>query len=535
MSRYRVLPLLVLAGALLFALVVPLGDPAAVHAVDLEAVYLAPGAGHPFGTDQLGRDVWVRSAQALRLSLLLALFSSVASTVIGVGVGVAAASAGGVLDRMAMRLIDTVNAVPHLLLGVVVLALWPGNWWAIVASIALTHWTQVARIVRARLIEVREAEYVALSRACGASPAAIWFTHLVPAVAPQAAIALVLQLPHAIWHESALSFLGVGLPPQSASLGLLLEDARGGILSGAWWLLVFPAALLVLVSWAAAALAHPVSFRPAGPRRAARHMRRAQAAAARPAAGPGGAYLATDGLTVCDPARPDRPPLVQEVDYLAHRGAVNMILGPSGAGKSTLLRALSGLLSPQLQADGRILVDGRALGPRDLAVERGRRLVFVPGSAATALNPVRSVGAALGRERRRHGLDASIPALATSLAELDLAPRLLNHYPHELSGGQAQRVVLALGLVAGCDILVLDEPTSALDPDSAGILQGVLRRLADGGCTVIMVTHDRALARQLGDRVALFENGRLTAQGSVAELLGLRPTPPASEQSVEVL
>ncbi len=153
-----------------------------------------------------------------------------------------------------MRLVDVTNALPHLLLAVVIVALWRGQWWAIVLSIVLTHWTQVARIVRSRLLAERTADYVLLARASGASSAAIWCTHLIPAVAPQAAIALVLQLPHAIWHESSLSFLGVGLPPESASLGLLLEDARGGLLAGAWWLLVFPAGLLVLVSWSTASL-----------------------------------------------------------------------------------------------------------------------------------------------------------------------------------------------------------------------------------------------------------------------------------------
>ena len=270
MSRPKVLPLVLLALAVLYAILVPWLQPLDPRAVDLGRVLQAPSAAYPFGTDQLGRDVWIRSAQALRLSLLLALLASACSTVLGVGVGMLAAWRGGWVDRVAMRLVDTTNALPHLLLAVVIVALWRGQWWAIVLSIALTHWTQVARIVRSRLVSERGADYVALARASGAGTRAVWFTHLLPAVAPQAAIALVLQLPHAIWHESALSFLGVGLPPESASLGLLLEDARGGLLSGAWWLLAFPAGLLVLVSWSTASLvdvAQVPRFRAVGFRR----------------------------------------------------------------------------------------------------------------------------------------------------------------------------------------------------------------------------------------------------------------------------
>ncbi|MCO1337844.1 ABC transporter permease, partial [Kocuria polaris] len=240
--------------AVLYAVLVPWLQPLDPRAVDLSAVLRAPSAEHPFGTDQLGRDVWIRSAQALRMSLMLALLASLASTVLGVGIGWLAAWRGGVVDRVLMRLVDATNAMPHLLLAVMIVALWPGRWWAIILSIALTHWTQVARIVRSRLISERTADYVHLARAGGAPASFIAFTHLIPAIAPQAAIALALQLPHAIWHESALSFLGVGLPPESASLGLLLEDARGGLASGAWWLLVFPAGLLVLVGQATAAL-----------------------------------------------------------------------------------------------------------------------------------------------------------------------------------------------------------------------------------------------------------------------------------------
>ena len=152
MSRPRLLPLALLGLAVLYAVLVPWLQPLDPRAVDLEAVLQAPSPEHFFGTDQLGRDVWIRSAQGLRMSLLLALLASGFSTVLGVGVGLLAAWRGGLVDRIAMRLVDATNALPHLLLAVVIVALWRGQWWAIVLSIALTHWTQVARIVRSRLL-----------------------------------------------------------------------------------------------------------------------------------------------------------------------------------------------------------------------------------------------------------------------------------------------------------------------------------------------------------------------------------------------
>lgn len=243
---------LVLLG--LYSFVVPAVAQVDSRIVDLDAYLQPPSAAHLMGTDLLGRDLFVRCAQALQISLLLAATAAVVSTVIGVVVGTLAAVFGGLVDKLVMRSVDALNALPHLLLGVVIASLWRGQWWAIVASIGLTHWTQIARIVRSEILSLRGREHVEAAVTSGASRRQIWATHLIPAVVPQALIAVVLTLPHAIWHESALSFLGVGLPPNDPSLGTLLEDAREGILSGGWWLLVFPAVLLTAACLAVAGL-----------------------------------------------------------------------------------------------------------------------------------------------------------------------------------------------------------------------------------------------------------------------------------------
>lgn len=238
----------------LYCLIVPAVTHVDPRVVDLDGYLQPPSAEHPMGTDLLGRDLFVRSAQALRISLLLAAVAAVVSTVLGVLVGTIAATVGRWVDALMMRSVDALNALPHLLFGVVIASLWRGQWWAIVASIGLTHWTQIARIVRSEILSVRNREHVHAAVVSGASRRQVWATHLVPAVVPQALIAVVLTLPHAIWHESTLSFLGVGLPPNDPSLGTLLEDAREGILSGAWWMLGFPALLLTVACLAVAGI-----------------------------------------------------------------------------------------------------------------------------------------------------------------------------------------------------------------------------------------------------------------------------------------
>jgi ABC-type dipeptide/oligopeptide/nickel transport system permease subunit len=261
------LSLLVLLVCGAYAVVVPLFSSVDPRVVELDRALAAPSGAHLMGTDLLGRDLLVRCAQGLRVSLLLAAAAAIVSTVLGVIIGTASALVGGFVDKLVMRLVDATNALPHLLLGVVIASLWRGQWWAIVASIGLTHWTQVARIVRSEILSIRTREHVLAAISFGASRRQVWATHLVPAVVPQALIAVVLLLPHAVWHESALSFLGVGLPPNDPSLGTLLQDARSGILAGGWWLLVFPAGLLTTVCLAIAGIGGHLRDR-AMPRRA---------------------------------------------------------------------------------------------------------------------------------------------------------------------------------------------------------------------------------------------------------------------------
>ena len=220
---------------------------------DFGAALQPPGAGHLAGTDHSGYDLLVRTAEGLRVSLLIAVVCALAATALGLAVGVGAALVGGWVDAVVMRLVDGVNALPHLV-GIVVAAMWRGAPLAIVASIALTHWPAVARVVRAELLAVAEAGWVETAQLAGASRGFIARRHLIPAVTGQALVAMIVLLPHAVWHESTLSFLGVGLSPDRASLGTLLSEARGDILTGAWWTLAVPAAALIVTALTFAAV-----------------------------------------------------------------------------------------------------------------------------------------------------------------------------------------------------------------------------------------------------------------------------------------
>ncbi|MEV7085834.1 ABC transporter permease [Streptomyces sp. NPDC093085] len=225
------------------------------QAVDLAAKLQPPSWAHPFGTDDVGRDLLLRCVYGLRVSLLVGVVAALTATVIGTAVGATAGALGGWADRGIMRLVDTFSSVPHLLLGIFIVAMFRPGLWPVVISVGLTHWVSTARIVRAEVLSLRSRPYIDAAISGGASRWRVAVRHLLPAVLPQATLAAVLMVPHAMWHESALSFLGLGLPSHMASLGNLIQNARGSLLAGQWWPTLFPGLFLIVPALAIAGLA----------------------------------------------------------------------------------------------------------------------------------------------------------------------------------------------------------------------------------------------------------------------------------------
>ncbi|MGW4234272.1 ABC transporter permease [Streptomyces sp. NPDC004980] len=244
-----------ITATVLAVLLVPPAVQLDQQAVDLSAKLLPPSWAHPFGTDDVGRDLLLRCVYGLRVSLLVGVTAALAATVIGTAVGACAGALGGWVDRGVMRLVDTFSSVPHLLLGIFIIAMFRPGVWPVVISVALTHWLSTARIVRAEILSLRSRPYIDAAVSGGASRWRVTVRHLLPGVLPQAALAAVLMIPHAMWHESALSFLGLGLPTHTASLGSLVQSARGSLLAGQWWPTLFPGLFIIVPTLAVAGLA----------------------------------------------------------------------------------------------------------------------------------------------------------------------------------------------------------------------------------------------------------------------------------------
>jgi peptide/nickel transport system permease protein len=225
--------------ALLANVIAPLDNTT----VDLDRVLAGPSAAHPMGTDEVGRDVLVRVLHGVRISLTIAVLGALAAVTVGTLVGVLAGTMGGKIDGVVMRVTDVFASQNHFLFGILLLVLFRpalGGAGAVMLAVGLTHWPSLARIVRGELMSLRERPFVSAAVGGGASRRRLARRHYLPHLMPAVGLAFVLTVPHAIFHESAYSFLGLGLPAHQASLGNILNDGQRSLLAGGWWIALFP-------------------------------------------------------------------------------------------------------------------------------------------------------------------------------------------------------------------------------------------------------------------------------------------------------
>jgi oligopeptide transport system permease protein len=199
-----------------------------------------------FGTDDLGRDLFVRTMLGVQVTILVALIASAVSLVIGVLYGAIAGFAGGRVDAIMMRFVDTLYALPFIFLVILLMVAFERNFFLIFVAIGAVNWLDMARIVRGQTLSLREREFVQAAQLSGVSFARIILRHIAPNLIGVVIVYLTLTIPQAILVESFLSFLGLGIQEPQTSLGALV-DAGVNHMEGASWMLLIPAALRALI------------------------------------------------------------------------------------------------------------------------------------------------------------------------------------------------------------------------------------------------------------------------------------------------
>ncbi|NBJ67553.1 ABC transporter permease [Adlercreutzia caecimuris] len=247
-NRKRSVALAAAGAVLLVAVIIAgLGLQPAAQATDFAAKSLAPSLAHPFGTDWMGRDMLCRTLAGLSTSVLVGLGAALSSALIALLLAAAAALGPRWADAAVSWLVDLMMGIPHIVLLILISYALGKGFWGVTIGVALTHWPSLTRVLRAEILQCRNADYVTAAARLGQSRLAIAARHMLPYVLPQFVVGLVLLFPHAILHEAAVTFLGFGLPPEMPAIGIVLSESMGYLSAGLWWLAVFPGVALVLV------------------------------------------------------------------------------------------------------------------------------------------------------------------------------------------------------------------------------------------------------------------------------------------------
>lgn len=240
-----------LAAMVAAALLAPAISPWDPQAQDLSRRLIAPtwlGGAHFLGTDALGRDLLSNILFGLRVSLLFGLLTIAISVVLGVAAGVAAGYYRGWLDGLFMRAADMQLSLPFLLVALALAAIWGRGLFKLIVVIGVIGWAEFARTVRGSTLAIREQEFVEAARALGAADRRIMARHILPNVLTPLIVLVSVAMPRVIVAEATLSFLGVGVPLTTPSLGLLIDGGYKYLFSGAWWPSIMPGlALMSLV------------------------------------------------------------------------------------------------------------------------------------------------------------------------------------------------------------------------------------------------------------------------------------------------
>ncbi len=238
--------LLISTALLLLALLGPLllsGDPAALGKAGQGL--LAPSFAHPMGTDALGRDVLLRLVHGAWVSLLVGWISVLLSVTIGTAVGMMAGLSSGRIDRLLMGLTDIFMAFPRIFLILLLVSLTKPSLFLVMIVIGVTGWMQVARLVRAETLSLRERDYISAAEGLGLPPWRVAIAHILPNLMPTVIVAISLRIGGAILTEAFLSFLGLGAQEPMVSWGAMIQQGRGHLLDG-WWLTTFPGVAITL-------------------------------------------------------------------------------------------------------------------------------------------------------------------------------------------------------------------------------------------------------------------------------------------------
>ena len=226
--------------------VVPVTSKYTYYDTDYSNKIAQPSSEHPFGTDLFGRDQWVRVWYGTSISLLIGFAAALINLLVGVFYGAISAILGGNVDAVMQRIIEILVGIPSLIIVILFMMVLPPGVWTIIVAMSITGWVNMARLVRAKILNLKSQEFVLAAQLLGTSTWKTIIRHLIPNTISVIVIQVMFAIPQAIFTEAFLSFIGVGLTEPKASLGVLINNGYKA-LRAAPFLLIYPAIAIVLI------------------------------------------------------------------------------------------------------------------------------------------------------------------------------------------------------------------------------------------------------------------------------------------------
>jgi len=516
----------------LFADVLPIRDPEALGIITREVEpFEGPGWNAWFGSDGQGKDLFANVVHGARPALVLGVTVTVLAASIGTVLGVLAGYFRGRVDTMVMAGTDVALAFPAIVLLLAVRASLGNSMWVFIFIFTVLGIAPYTRIVRGATLGLAEREFVKAARAMGASRFRIITREILPNVVLSVLSFAFIGFALVIAAEGSLAFIGLSL--DRTTWGQLIDDGRPELVNHAYLTLI-PAsvmfATILAFNFVGDGVGGATAIREVS---TVRRHRIAPLSTAREhsSASPGDSgpvldvhELSTDLVTSQGVVH-----AVDNVSFQVRAGEALALVGESGCGKTMTIRSILGTFPVAgVDRSGRVDVDGIDM----LRVDDDTRLRTlgtdigtIPQNPLTALNPVRRIDAQLIEPMTLHGGFSKSEARVRALALLEQVgipdpTSRLKSYPHQLSGGMRQRVMIALALANNPRLVLADEPTTALDVTVQDQIMGLLTELRTGSdMAMVLVTHDLAVVEGFTDRIAVMYAGQIVETGPTARVL----------------
>ena len=517
------------------------------------------------GADNLGRDLFSRIVYGSRISLTIGFVATAASLFLAVLLGGIAGYAGGASDWSIMRLAEFFMLIPGLYFILFLRSLLNArmdsgaSYMIITLILALVGWPGSARTIRGLVHSIKREEFVLDADIEGVPVPVIIFRHIIPQTASLLIVSTALSVPGFIMSETTLSYLGLGISDPAVSWGSLINrdiSTLSNLRNYPW--LLYPVLALLAVTLGFNFLGDALRdffdpYNAVFSKRtlldfikknsaltkddlntdSAENSKIPSSKTTENAPSAENILLSVKDLSVTfcilKGTRREAVRAVQGISFDVMKGEILGLVGESGSGKSVSTAAIPGLLSANAWQDGRIFYEGvelTALNRRELMKYRGAQIALIFQEPGRSFDPLQNIGSVFWEAFRV--IESAITkeeAYARAeklLQEVGLPdPRgRLSAYPHQFSGGQLQRIGVALALAQNCRLLIADEPTTALDVTiQAQIISLLLRLKQERGLSIIFISHDIDLVAQISDRIAVMRHGKIVETGSAAQIM----------------